>query len=426
MWTRRQLLLASAAGTLVGLPARAAARPRRMILVLVNGGWDSTMVLDPKFGVPGIDGPWVDEDPDDPLDREYERTFAGIPIVCNDVKRPTVTRFWERYGGRASLVNGVWTGTIAHDPARYRVLTGRNTVHQADVTTVVGRALGGALPLGSIDLCGLSYTGPFAASTGQAGYQSQVRNLVLPEGAFRPPAGADYTYPLYVPGPDDLARVRTHLDGRSSALAARFSDGGRNDDRMAARTESLERASRFRTAGADAVSALELGERPDMSRQVEVAVELLAQDLCATVLIEAVANWDTHRANVGQHANFEVLFAGLEQLADALDARGMWDDTLVCVTSEMTRTPKINAALGKDHWPQTSWLFFGGQTRGGSRFGGTTDLLEAAPIDWGVGQPDPGGEQLRYDHVAAGVLAAMDVDPAPFFPDAEPFLHWRA
>ena len=275
MPTRRQLLLSTAAGALVGLPARAASTPRRMVLVLANGGWDSTFVFDPKFGVPSIDGPWVDEDPDDPDDREHERTFGEIPVVCNAVKRPTVTRFFEKYGQRSALVNGVWTGTIAHDPARYRVLTGRNVVHQADITTVIGRQLGAALPLGSVDLCGLSFTGPLAASTGQAGYQSQVRNLVLPEGAFRPPAGADYTYPLFVPDEEDMDRVRRHLEGRTADFAAQFGgDGSRNDQRLSARLEALDRAGRFRTAGADAVAALDLGERPDMNRQVDVVVGL--------------------------------------------------------------------------------------------------------------------------------------------------------
>ena len=42
-------------------------------------------------------------------------------------------------------------------------------------------------------------------------------------------------------------------------------------------------------------------------------------------------------------------FAGLIQ---DLDQRGLLDSTLVLVTSEFGRTPKVNAGGGRDHWPR--------------------------------------------------------------------------
>ncbi|HBE96071.1 MAG TPA: DUF1501 domain-containing protein, partial [Verrucomicrobiales bacterium] len=42
----------------------------------------------------------------------------------------------------------------------------------------------------------------------------------------------------------------------------------------------------------------------------------------------------------------------LATLISDLDERGLLDSTLVMVTSEFGRTPKINATGGRDHWPR--------------------------------------------------------------------------
>ena len=49
-----------------------------------------------------------------------------------------------------------------------------------------------------------------------------------------------------------------------------------------------------------------------------------------------------------------------------LDQRGLLESTLVCVTSEFGRTPKINATAGRDHWPKvfSSVMAGGGLKRG--------------------------------------------------------------
>ena len=56
-------------------------------------------------------------------------------------------------------------------------------------------------------------------------------------------------------------------------------------------------------------------------------------------------------ANASQLPPFDQAFAAL--IRD-LDQRGMLEDTLVMVTSEFGRTPKINANAGRDHWPRCS------------------------------------------------------------------------
>ena len=95
---------------------------------------------------------------------------------------------------------------------------------------------------------------------------------------------------------------------------------------------------------------------------------------------------------------------------------------MVAVLSEMSRTPKRNDALGKDHWPHTSALLLGGPVRGGRVLGATDGLQESLPMDLATGAVDPAGTLLRYDNLAAGLLAMLDVDPGPWLPGSEPFL----
>jgi hypothetical protein len=57
-------------------------------------------------------------------------------------------------------------------------------------------------------------------------------------------------------------------------------------------------------------------------------------------------------------------------LLDDLAERGMLDDTLVVVTGEFGRTPKINKNAGRDHWCACySTVLAGGGIRGGSVYG---------------------------------------------------------
>jgi len=62
-----------------------------------------------------------------------------------------------------------------------------------------------------------------------------------------------------------------------------------------------------------------------------------------------------------------------------LDSRGMLDSTIVMVTSEFGRTPKINRDGGRDHWPRVfSVLLAGGGIRRGHVYG-QADATSSVP-----------------------------------------------
>ncbi|MEO1614581.1 MAG: DUF1501 domain-containing protein [Planctomycetota bacterium] len=68
-------------------------------------------------------------------------------------------------------------------------------------------------------------------------------------------------------------------------------------------------------------------------------------------------------------------------LISDLHERGMLDDVLVCGLAEFGRTPKVNPAGGRDHWPQCfSTTFSGGGVQGGRAIG-ASDPIGAMPAD---------------------------------------------
>lgn len=100
-------------------------------------------------------------------------------------------------------------------------------------------------------------------------------------------------------------------------------------------------------------------------------------------------SWD-HHSNIkgafeGQAPQFDVAFA---RLIRDLDERGMLDTTLVLVSSEFGRTPKINATNGRDHYPRVfSVAMAGGGVKKGFIYG-KSDALGAEPDDNPVGPED--------------------------------------
>jgi hypothetical protein len=91
--------------------------------------------------------------------------------------------------------------------------------------------------------------------------------------------------------------------------------------------------------------------------------------------------WDTHSKNFDALKSelLPMLDQSLSALITDLDERGALDETLVVVMGEFGRTPKINAAAGRDHWGSCqSVVLAGGGIRGGAVLG-ASDKIGAFP-----------------------------------------------
>lgn len=115
-----------------------------------------------------------------------------------------------------------------------------------------------------------------------------------------------------------------------------------------------------------------------------------ARMLLARRLVEAgtrfvaltYGGWDMHNniAN-GIKSQLPAFDQGFAALIEDLDDRGMLDSTLVCVSSEFGRTPKINGSAGRDHWPRVfSTVIAGGGIKRGIVYG-SSDATASEPED---------------------------------------------
>lgn len=123
---------------------------------------------------------------------------------------------------------------------------------------------------------------------------------------------------------------------------------------------------------------------------------------CRFVSIEN-GHWDTHRENTKSLRDLLVpsLDRGFSALISDLKERGLLDSTLVVLTTEFGRTPRINTMAGRDHWPQAFSIVMAG---GGIKPGivlGATDKIGGSVTDRPIGPPD----------MAATILHALGIDP---------------
>ncbi len=81
----------------------------------------------------------------------------------------------------------------------------------------------------------------------------------------------------------------------------------------------------------------------------------------------------------------------IEDLAD----RGMLEKTLVCNLAEFGRTPRVNPAGGRDHWPQCFTVYFAGGGVQGGRVVGRSDPIGGVPAERPV---DPGNVVATIFH----------------------------
>lgn len=132
--------------------------------------------------------------------------------------------------------------------------------------------------------------------------------------------------------------------------------------------------------------------------------------LLAARLIEAgtrfatvtFGGWDTHANNFKQAKDslLPQLDIGLAALFSRLAGRGLLESTLVYVTGEFGRTPKINERAGRDHWPRAMCVLMAG---GGVKAGqviGASDPKGMGPAD----------EAIAPEQVAASFYHGLGID----------------
>src|SRR5581483_12047593 len=120
-------------------------------------------------------------------------------------------------------------------------------------------------------------------------------------------------------------------------------------------------------------------------RLVERGVRFVTINMFETVFDELT--WDIHGS-----APFTPIDAyrtlcgpwfdnGYTSLIEELQERGLYENTIVVAMGEFGRTPKINPAGGRDHWPQCWSMILGGGGIKGGQVIGASDEIGGYPTD---------------------------------------------
>jgi uncharacterized protein (DUF1501 family) len=93
--------------------------------------------------------------------------------------------------------------------------------------------------------------------------------------------------------------------------------------------------------------------------------------------------WDMHnQITNGFKNNMPPLDQALTALIKDLDKNGLLATTLIMVSSEFGRTPKINQTAGRDHWPKVfSVMLAGGGIKGGLVYGTSNATASEPDLD---------------------------------------------
>jgi hypothetical protein len=138
-------------------------------------------------------------------------------------------------------------------------------------------------------------------------------------------------------------------------------------------------------------------------RLVEAGVRLVHVN-CMSTIVDSDNSWDTHKDNFNKLKNIllpradRAVAALLQDLAD----RGLLDETLVVMVGEFGRTPKINEAAGRDHWPFCFSVQLAGAGITGGAYLGASDKSGAYPRE----------RPVLPGHLAATIFHALGIDPS--------------
>ncbi|HYT91970.1 MAG TPA: DUF1501 domain-containing protein [Gemmataceae bacterium] len=236
------------------------------------------------------------------------------------------------------------------------------------------------------------------------------------------PNAPNFVVPDIVP-PPTLAADR--LEGRRQLLAQldRYRQSAEVQANRHAQAVSQYQRDAFTLMTSPAARrAFDIAAEPERLRDEYGRSSLGQSCLMARRLVEAGvrcvtvdhSNWDTHDNNFAtlRRDLLPALDSALSTLFRDLSDRGMLGRTLVVVTGEFGRTPRINRNAGRDHWGPVFTVALGGGGLRGGRVVGRSDARAERPA------ADPYGPE----DLSATMYHLMGIDPTEEFytPEGRP------
>jgi uncharacterized protein (DUF1501 family) len=378
---RRDLFKAGLAGSsallLRSTSAAASSTAARILWIHCDGGWDQSMVFDPKIGEPTVA-------------EEAGATALNINGVriTDHPNRSAVKSFFQAHGAQCVIVNGIDVGSITHEMAVRRILAGQISARLVDWVSWWGQASAAGTDFGSLNLAAPWMPGPYGHTSVRLTEQTITARLT-------PPSQGEAV---------DSA-INSHVASAWAEMTR--ATGGLDQDKSRILQSMITSESKIASAVAEMHAAVWNNNEEQLIRHGRFAIEAMRSGVVHSAMIQAGRNlaWDTHRDNhAEQTVLWNKLFSGLTAIVSMAQAAGLADRLIIIVTSEMGRSPTLNEQGGKGHWPWTSALLWGPTLRGGSVIGGTDQHLRGLPVDPIFGDI---GVQTGVKIDMANVIAAL-------------------
>lgn len=397
---RRQLAAAAlASGALLpfAIPTVRAATTtpaqRKLVVIYCFGGWDPTWVFTSTLGHPTF---YFDET------ASAEYGAGGIPYV-HSPERPAVKAFFDAWGDRAAILNGMQVRALTHPSGLKQLFTDSATPGVPDwFATIAGASTELELPM--VVSSGPVFTGEFGPQIMRLGESGQLSALISGE------ALDSSEMPTQALSESAVDSVDAYLAGRAAGLES--------DSWMEDYATGLERLHRVNALGDQIDLGLDYAANISVADRMAPALDCLELGLSRVVTVAHPgfrAGWDHHSA-IGQHnRHLQYLFSDVKDVVDSLAARPgssggtLLDETTVLVCSEMGRAPLLNGAGGKDHWIWTSALLVGSGIKGGQVVGLFNEDFEGEPLN-SAGEPDAAGVIQDAGHLGATLFELTGVE----------------
>jgi hypothetical protein len=380
-------------GGLFRLEARAAgsteakaAAAQSVISIYLPGGMAAQESFDPKLFAP----------------IEYRGPLGTVKTKLDGIHFSELMANTAKVADKICVVRSMTHGEADHDRGTHNMFTGYRpspAIQYPSFGSIVSHELGSrndlppyvCVPTPPSTFAGTGYLGsafgPFSLGADPSNKEFRVRDLTLPSGIDEKRFA-------------DRREMRAAVDAHFSALEK--SDALDGMDSFYQRAYSMISSDKARAAFSLKDESEKLREEygPNNGGQRMLLARRLVEAGVRFVSL-SYGGWDHHdnikNAMNNQMPNLDKAFAAL--IRD-LDQRGMLDTTLVMITTEFGRTPKINGNAGRDHYPKVfSICLAGGGLKKGHVYG-TSDPTGSEP------ESDP----LKVEDLAATIYHQLGID----------------
>ena len=396
--TRRDFLQVGALGALgFGLPEWFAAKAAGAV---PPSSKDRSCIMIFNLGAPSSMDLW-DMKPDAPS--EIRGPFKPIDTKSSAIKFSEILPRHAQIADKISLVRSVHHGGAAvHDAGWQMMQTGRlfaggvNTPHVGSVVSYLEGRKTDLPPF--VVLPELMGRGGGNLPNGQAGgFLGKAHD---PFSLNADPSKPDFRVPDLLP-PKEIGNVRLDRRRKIREIVDDAVSTFEASENASLLDGNFQSAFRLMTSTA-AREAFDLSKEPTEVRERYGMTRFGQSCLLARRLIEGGVRFVTINAflTVFDEITWDIHgskpFTSIEGMRDIvcpmydraytalvedLDRRGMLDSTLVCNLAEFGRTPRINPAGGRDHWPLCFTVGFAGGGVQGGRVVGASDPIGAVPAD---------------------------------------------